>query len=257
MGSSYSKKSLVAKLAEACDAVGGVEKKGRNEFQKYTYVKAADVAKAIRHELFSRGILVLISEKAWVVDRIITTNSGGEVPLMRLEAEVTFRDETAVLGPFGAFATAFDSGDKSIYKAKTGLLKYVLRGLGLIPDEKDDPEFDESVDEQTDPKVIDGKPTNKKRKGIAEYQARAWSSALRQSGKTPEQESAYLKTKYKISTVMDLTPEQFKDAIKWATGAEDLEQTLATSIAAGKKQPAVELVENQPDEYDQRTATGD
>ena len=258
MGSSYSKKSLVAKLAEACDAVGGVEKKGRNEFQKYNYVKAADVAKAIRHELFSRGILVMISEKAWVQERMIKTNSGGEVPLMRLEGEVTFRDESSVLGPFGAFATAFDSGDKAIYKAKTGLLKYALRGLGLIPDEKDDPEFDEAVDEQTDPRVIEGGKPNKKHKGIAEYQARAWSAALRSSGKTPEQESAFLKLRYKVPTVMDLTPTQFTEAIKWALGTEELAETLATSaaIATGKKQPAIELLEKQRSEFDQ-TAAGD
>src|ERR1035438_1287583 len=172
--SNSSKKSLIAKLAEACDAVGGIEKKGRNEFQKYSYVKAADVAKAIRHEFFSRGILIIISEKSWTQERMIKTNSGGEVPLMRLEGEITFRDETTVLGPFNAFATAFDTGDKSIYKAKTGLLKYALRGIGLIPDEKDDPEFDESVDEETDPKVLSA-PRNKRIKGIADYQARAWS----------------------------------------------------------------------------------
>lgn len=257
--SNSSKKSLIAKLAEACDAVGGIEKKGRNEFQKYNYVKAADVAKAIRHEFFERGILVIIDEKEWKQERMIKTNSGGEVPLMCLKGEVTFRDETSVLGPFGAFGTAFDTGDKALYKAKTGLLKYALRGIGLIPDEKDDPEFDESVDEQTDPRVIEGGKPNKKRKGIAEYQARAWSAALRASGKTPEQESSYLKTKYKISTVMDMTPEQFKEAIRWAAGAEDLAETLATSAQAinDKKQPAIELLESERNEFDQRELAGD
>src|SRR5579872_764667 len=47
---------LTKQLAEACDSVKGVEKKGTNEKQRYKYVKAADIAKAIRHELFSRGI---------------------------------------------------------------------------------------------------------------------------------------------------------------------------------------------------------
>ncbi len=252
-------KSLIAKLAEACDAVGGVEKRGRNEFQKYNYVKAADVAKAIRHELFERGIVVVIDEKDWKQERMVKTNSGGEVPLMQLRAEITFRDERESLGPISAFATAFDSGDKAIYKAKTGLLKYALRGIGLIPDEKDDPEFDESVDEQTDPRVteIGDKKGRSKRKGIAEYQARAWSAALRSSGKTPQQEADYLKVTYKVSTVMDLSPDQFKDAIKWAVGSEeDLTEAVAASVQVvkGKKQPMVEVLDQAPDEFNQEVA---
>jgi hypothetical protein len=231
--------SLAAKLAAACDAVGGVEKKGRNEFQCYNYVKAADIAKAIRHELFSRGILVLIDEKEWVQERMIKTNSGGEVPLMRLRAEITFRDEKESLGPLTAFATAFDSGDKAIYKAKTGLLKYALRGLGLIPDEKDDPEFDEAVDEATDPRVIDPgtKASRKKNAKLHEYQARAWDSAVRESGKTAAQVATFLRVRFSAANVMELTQDDFKDAIKWAVGTEDLAKTLATSRDAVRNKP--------------------
>ena len=110
--------SLVAKLAEACNAVGGVEKKGRNEFQRYNYVKAADIAKAIRHELFERGILVIIDEKEWAPNGTITLNSGNTLPLMQLRAEITFQDATEKLGPFTAFATAMDSGDKASTRQK-------------------------------------------------------------------------------------------------------------------------------------------
>jgi hypothetical protein len=226
--------SLIAKLAAACNAVGGVEKKGRNDFQKYNYVKAADVAKAIRHELFSRGILTLIDEKEWIQERMIKTNSGGEVPLMRLRAEVTFRDEHGSIGPLNAFATAFDSGDKAIYKAKTGLLKYTLRGLGLIPDEKDDPEFDESVDEQTDPRTTRKPASSARTKRIQEFQARAWESACRQSGKTADQVAKFLRVRFSAASVVELTQEDFADAIKWATATEELAATLAASVQAAK-----------------------
>jgi hypothetical protein len=226
--------SLAAKLAAACDAVGGVEKKGRNEFQRYNYVKAADIAKAIRHELFSRGILVLIDEKEWVQERMIKTNSGGEVPLMRLRAEITFRDEKESLGPLTAFATAFDSGDKAIYKAKTGLLKYALRGLGLIPDEKDDPEFDETVDEATDPRVNRKPSASAKTKKVAEFQARAWDSACHQTGKTASQVAQFLRVRFSAASIMELTQEDFADAIKWAANTEPLAQTLAASVRAAK-----------------------
>lgn len=247
-------KSLVAKLAAACNAVGGVEKKGRNEFQKYNYVKAADIAKAIRHELFERGIIVLIDEKEWTQLREITTNAGGKMPEMQLRAEVTFRDEKETIGPITAFATAMDSGDKAIYKAKTGLLKYVLRGIGLIPDEKDDPEFDEGVDEQTDPRATHAEPGRKRKAKIKEYQARGWEAAIRGSGKTAQQVATFLQVRYSATSITELTPDEFNEAIKWAVADEDLTKTLETSVAAanGKKQPVADALDQV--DYDQRVA---
>lgn len=242
------KKSLAVRLAEACDAVGGVEKKGRNEFQRYNYVKAADVAKAIRHELFSRGILILVDEKEWTEDRKILTNSGQEIPLMKLRGEVLITDGAEKIGPLTAFATAFDSGDKAIYKAKTGLLKYALRGLGLIPDEKDDPEFDEKVDEETDPRVTNPPESRAKRKKAAkihEYQARAFDSACRESGKTAEQIAKYLRARFSAASVSDLVQEDFQDAIKWATAQEDLTETLKNSVKAARPPQPVTAVLDQ------------
>lgn len=141
--------SLVGKLAEACNSVGGLEKKGTNTKQGYKYLKAADVAKAIRGEFFSRGILLTFDEKKFTQLRTIPTNSGGTMGEFLLEAEITFHDADSgeKLGPYGAFGVAMDTGDKAIWKCKTGALKYVLRGIGLIPDEKDDPEADEKVDQ--------------------------------------------------------------------------------------------------------------
>src|ERR1700723_434865 len=151
------KKTLVTRMAEACDAVKGIEKGGYNEMQRYKYVKAADVAKAIRHEFFTRNIIMTIDQKEWTKLRDVPTKSGGVMPEYLLRCEVIFHDgeSEAKLGPFGAFGTAMDSGDKALYKALTGCLKYVLRLIGLIPDEKDDPEADENVDAQTsEPKSI-------------------------------------------------------------------------------------------------------
>ncbi len=246
-----SRQSLVAKLAEACDAVGGVEKKGRNEFQRYNYVKAADVAKAIRHELFSRGILTLISEKEWKKIADIPTNSGNVLALMQLSADVTFVDGMETVGPLQAFGTAMDSGDKAIYKAKTGILKYALRDLGLIPDEKDDPEFDEDIDEQTDPRVLQPgeKKGRGKRKKIMEFQVRAWDAACHKSGKTAEQIASFLRVRFSAASVTEITVEDFTDAIKWAMGVEEMEKTLATSATAITRKKAQPIVES----FDQRT----
>jgi hypothetical protein len=184
------KLSLVAKLAAACDAVGGIDKGGYNEMQRYKYVKAADVAKAIRHEFFQRNIVLTIDEKEYIKLRDVPTKSGGIMPEYLLKCEVTFHDGESAekLGPFGAFGVAMDSGDKAIYKAKTGCLKYVLRGIGLIPDEKDDPEADQNVDAETS----DEPPAE--RGHLGEFQKRAW--ATTSGGKTDAQKSAYLSSKF-------------------------------------------------------------
>lgn len=137
-------KNLVAKIAEACNAVGGVAKQGRNQLQNYDYVRAADVAKVFRHELFERGVIIVADEQE-LTQREFVTAKGSNMIEVRLKMAYNVTDGVSTL-TFGAFGIAMDSGDKAIWKAKTGALKYFLRGLGIVPDEKDDPEADESVD---------------------------------------------------------------------------------------------------------------
>lgn len=233
-------KKLIAKLAEACDAVGGVEKKGKNEKQGYKYLKAADVAKAIRHELFSRGVIVIIDEKEYTHNRTIKTNAGGEMSEFLLKAEVTFRDENEVLGPFGAFGVAMDLGDKAIWKAKTGILKYVLRQLGQIPDEKDDPEADESVDKAIGAESgaeFDQRTEGQRR--IALFQIDAFWKATERTGKTKLQVEAYLKELGSYVQVEEITKDQFKKALEWANGPSTVKHDLTDKL--NESVEAVEL----------------
>ena len=253
---SVAKQSLVSKLAEACNAVGGVEKKGRNEHQKYAYVKAADVAKAIRHELFKRGVILETNEKK-LKKTTVQTISGTTMRYVTLTVEYTLRDDSGALGPFSAFATAMDSGDKAIWKAKTGALKYFLRGLGIIPDELDDPEADESVDENTGGntfvKQFDAKTKGQRK--ITDTQVRILNAAFSNHGKTPAMVAAFLEAKYHVPAVTDLMFDEFNDVIGWANGSEEsLVQSLETSkkaveIRKSKKgpQPIVAIAE-QPRE---------
>lgn len=144
--------SLVGKLAEACNAVGGIEKKGTNQKQNYKYIRAADVAKSIRHELFQRGVILMADEKEFTQTGAVKTMSGGEMREFTLKVEYTLYDsDSDAKITTVAYGVAMDTGDKAIYKCKTGAVKYYLRSLGLIPDEKDDVEADETVDEAVAP----------------------------------------------------------------------------------------------------------
>ena len=133
-------KEFVRKLAEACDAVGGVEKKGKNVEKGYMYLRAADVAKAFRHELFSRGIVIFQNEMApeYIEYRTAKDYRGLDC---RIAIEYTITDGESRYSLM-AYGQAMDTSDKALYKAKTGALKYFLRGLGILPDEKDDVEAD-------------------------------------------------------------------------------------------------------------------
>lgn len=137
----FKKPTLVEMLAEACNAVGGVEKKGKNKEQGYSYQRATDVAKAMRHEFFKRGIVIIPSEEA--PEFIQVGETIKKSPIFECRLGINYRimghgSEITVRG----YGAARDSSDKAIWKAKTGALKYFLRGVGLLPDEKDDPERD-------------------------------------------------------------------------------------------------------------------
>jgi hypothetical protein len=235
-------KSLVEKLAEACHAVGGIEKKGRNQAQNYDYIRAADVAKAIRHELFERGIVIIPNEVECIAKQIDFTNAKGETRhsnevQLKTAYNITDGKETLVMHGIGI---AWDSGDKAIYKAKTGALKYFLRGLGLIPDEKDDPEFDKDaplVDKKAErsfKKEFERKTSDQAR-NITPAEAKVFWAAVKKGGKTEEQVKARFKV-LKIDSTAEMHYSDYESELKWAAGVEsDLTDTLTKSLPESDK----------------------
>jgi hypothetical protein len=230
---------LVKKLAEAMEKVGGVEKKGRNQAQSYDYVKAADVAKALRHELFQRGIVIIPDEVECLNKQLTFTNAKGDQRQVnevqvKTAYHITDGSETLTMSGYGI---AWDSGDKAIYKAKTGALKYFLRGLGLVPDEKDDPEADESVDkvlvdkkaEKSYKKDYEKRTADQARK-ITPSEAKVFWAAVKKGGKTDDQVKAYFKS-LKIDRTEAMLYTDFDGCLKWASGMEiDLTATLKKSV---------------------------
>lgn len=149
-------KNLFQKLAEVVTAIDHVEKGGMNTFQNYKYVKAADIARAVRRELSARNIY-LVSDVVEIRNYTIPAKEGvmqavdvkmkftfvdGDAPRFDLVAE-SYAGPTQMT--LHAWGTGTDKGDKAVYKAMTGALKYGLRNAFLIPDESD-PEADSSVD---------------------------------------------------------------------------------------------------------------
>jgi hypothetical protein len=134
--------NLAKKLVEVMLAVKSVEKKGKNEAQSYDYVKAADVAGPIRAELAKRGVLLVPD----VVETVHFEKAGKEGKSQQgihIKVKYTFIDsEDGERLDFHGYGTGLDTGDKGIYKAHTGALKYALRMFFLLPDStgQSDPE---------------------------------------------------------------------------------------------------------------------
>ena len=146
-------KELAKKLVLAVKAIDAVEKRGKNEKQGYAYVKATDVASVVRTVLADHGVAFTydcIETERWEKQ----TNAGGLLFFVQLKIAVTFTDqETGDSITAGGFGWGMDSGDKAIYKAMTGALKYALRMNFLIPDELD-PENDTGHAEPSDRKEV-------------------------------------------------------------------------------------------------------
>lgn len=127
---------LHSKIAEVSAAISHVEKKGRNDFHKYDYAQAADVYAAVRDEFSARGVTVVPAITA------VEIMEMGKNKLVSAQMEITMTDsesgESMVVPWHGV---GEDTGDKAIYKALTGALKYFYIQLLSLPT-GDDPEDD-------------------------------------------------------------------------------------------------------------------
>lgn len=130
---------LYAKLLAAAREVGRVPERGRNEAQGYSYAREDDLVEAVREHLYANGVLLLPDvEDVATRDTQRLDRDTGQVlpgwPITRVKMRFAFVDaESGVQRVLGAVGEGSDPGDKGVYKAMTGALKYVLRQSFLIP----------------------------------------------------------------------------------------------------------------------------
>jgi ERF superfamily len=240
--------SLVAKLAEACKAVSALTKQGKNA--EFDYLRIADIADALRQELFSRGIVILPNDVECEQKKFATETTGRYLTVVRVKTEFTVTDgrTSRVFSAYGIDSDRED-GWKALATAQTLALKSFLKRLGLIFGEQDDPDIRDTSSPRAQAKF----PREKER--VAEYQRRAWDAHVAGSGKTKKQIEAYLSTKYgfpvESQDITALSPEQFDVAMKWLSQNGDLIDTLEVSKShakngKGKAQPVVALIDSLP-----------
>ena len=156
--------NLYQKIARITGMIGGVEKRGYNAFHKYHYVTEADLVAAVRQYLAAAGIVIIPNAHTEVRD--------GDLTRVMIEYTVTDGNEAFTFSMPGYGA---DRGDKGLYKAVTGSMKYALMKLFKI-ETGDDPEGDTRVDEraatsdrpQRQPNVTGGERAGVRRGGHTE-----------------------------------------------------------------------------------------
>ncbi|MBY0277928.1 ERF family protein [Candidatus Binatia bacterium] len=137
--------SLAGKMVAVMQAIGHVPKNGFNQRFNYAYALDADVLDAVRKALVENRVAAYTS----VVERedVPLPTRNGSMNMTRVTVETTFVDADS--GESCKILTkgdGSDAGDKAVFKAITGAVKYALMKQFLIAT-GDDPERDDDADD--------------------------------------------------------------------------------------------------------------
>jgi hypothetical protein len=116
--------------------ISRVPKNGTNKFHNYDYVMEGDLSDHVRPLLSKQGIGLTFS----VLDVIDLPNNT-----IRVKAQITLGIDGGETISATVFGDAQDKGDKALYKAMTGAVKYWLYKTFLVST-GDDPEQQEAAD---------------------------------------------------------------------------------------------------------------
>jgi len=142
--------SLIKKLAKIMAETRWVEKKGRNSFFNYDYARETDILDAVRSKLAENSVFVFTSiESMDLRETGKRTRDGSPVNMVTVRTKHTFRDaESGESAEVFGTGSGEDAGDKAVYKAITGAMKYFISKNFLIST-GDDPEKDSETDSET------------------------------------------------------------------------------------------------------------
>lgn len=136
---------LAAKLNAAMADVGYIQKDKRNSSQGYNYASEAAIKAAFHKAFATHGIQFYWSTDGAQMDKYEIEGSNGTRTVFQATIKCTYRFIDMETGEYiegMAMGVGQDSGDKAIYKAITGAIKYALTANFLV-ETGDDPEEDE------------------------------------------------------------------------------------------------------------------
>lgn len=142
------KTKILAKLSKIMGEIGIIEKDKKNTFQNYEYLSEAAIKRAIQPLLVKHGVILMptiLSKKSTTTEKMKDGKPNGKETFVELELCLAFFDvESGEMISATITGDGTDSGDKGVFKAITGALKYALTTVFLIPTETD-PENEEKA----------------------------------------------------------------------------------------------------------------
>jgi len=137
------KKTLTSKLLEVSKAIKYLEKDKTNKMQGYSYLSEAKIKETIKKAFEDSGIIFNYSTESVREYEVSPTSKGTKQFCTIANGKYSFIDVDSDHELNGTwFGSGTDTGDKGLYKAITGGIKYVLNTNFLIPT-GDDPEKDD------------------------------------------------------------------------------------------------------------------
>lgn len=150
------RKNIFKKLHLVMSEVERMSKDGQNSAQGYKYLSETQITERF-HDLFVKHGIVFIYESS--ITQTQPTPSGKQT-LTNVLVTYSFNDvESGEYISGEAAGQGTDSGDKGVYKAVTGAIKYIYMKTFLIPT-GDDPEDDSKGRTKTRKEIEETDPFN-------------------------------------------------------------------------------------------------
>ena len=134
-----STKNLYQRMLCVMDDIGHIQKKGYNTFHKYKYVTEADIAEKLSSLMVSHRIYMATT----VLEKSMQTLGNQNLVSVKIKVIFVNVDDTTDKMEAEFYGDGTDKGDKGVYKAITGAVKYALLKTFMIS-AGDDPEKDNS-----------------------------------------------------------------------------------------------------------------
>lgn len=162
---------LMPDFLAAKDELRPAGKSGYNNHDRYNYAQEIDWYSAIAPVLTRHGLVVLFSCSTLQPSEKRTTRNGGTEYHCYVSGAARLLHKSGQWIEVHGWGEGQDRADKGVYKAETGLKKYLYSLLLALPT-NDDPERDETVG-------LSDKPASRKPQARNSAQASAYELALK------------------------------------------------------------------------------
>lgn len=138
-------KNIYTKLSVVMASIGYLQKDKKNQMQGYSYLSEAKIKETIRQQFSEQALLFFYTTTGSREYEISPTSKGTKQFVTEAWGDWFILDSESKDKINGSWrGTGTDTGDKGLYKAITGGIKYVFNTMFLIPT-GDDPENDNCI----------------------------------------------------------------------------------------------------------------